>query len=217
MKKTNTIDVNKLDDYDDMDKTEGDAFGIDHEVSHDETDELLGDTIDIHQYRSRDEMVENETAVSEDWVKHVPNLRKFGKKSVFDWKNRSLVIANIDSHNQDYPEDAKGYWCMYKCNEPRAGSRLASRKNPFFWDIEQVRAFGDVYVFRLEDIATDRFGRRKYARTWWVPDYPIARQIFIPMACCDGKEEIRAEGEKSGEPSKRVRIWLEESLAIQKN
>ena len=209
-KKTNTIDVNTPLDCDDMDKAKGDAFDIDHGLGHCETDKLPGDALDIYQYHSHDGMIEDETAVSEDWVKHVPNLQKFGKKSVFDWKNRSLVIANIDSHDQDFPEDANGYWCMYKCNEPRAGSRLAGiGRNPYFWDVGQAQAFGDVYVFRLEDIATDRFGRRKYAKTWWVPESHIIRRILVPMACCDGREEIRAEGEESDERSKRVRILLE--------
>ena len=209
-KRTNTIDVNTLLDRDELDTTDEDAFDFYHELGQYETDKLRGGTIDIYQGHSHDRMVKSETTVSEEWVRHVPNLRKFGRKSVFDWKNRSLVIANVDSQDHDYPEYARGYWCMYKCNEPRAGSRSASEgKNQLFGDVEQAQAYGDVYVFRLEDIATDRFGRRKYAKTWRVPKENIALQIFVSLACCDGTEEISTEGEDFGEPSKRVRVWLE--------
>lgn len=107
--KTNTIDVNKLPERDVIDKVEGAAFDIDHKKYHEDTDKLLGDLIDIHEYHSEDGMVDDETAVSEQWVKHVPDLRKFSKKSAFDWRNRSLVVANIDSNDPYYPEDAKGY------------------------------------------------------------------------------------------------------------
>ena len=144
-----------------------------------------------------DNMDKTENAVSEKWVKHVPDLRTI-ENSVFDWDHRSLVIANFFPDPQDYAEDARGYWCMYKCNEPKA--RLGfqnARKNKYFRDFKEARAFGDVYVFRLEDIAPDRFGRRKYARTWEVPDDDIALQIFVSLACCDSKR------------SKRIRIALE--------
>ena len=193
-KTTNTIDVNKLPDRDVMVKVKGDAFDIDHDVGHDKTDKLLGDIIDNHQYHSQDGIVDDETAVSEQWVKHVPDLRKFSKKSGFDWRNRSLVIANINTHDPSYPEDAKGYWCMYKCNEPIAGSSLGNaEKNKYFWGVEHARAFGDVYVFRLEDITPDRFGRRKYAKTWEIPEDSVAREIFVSLALCHGGEEIVAK------------------------
>ena len=155
-------------------------------------------------------MEKTETAVSEAWVKHVPDLRTI-EKSGFDWKNRSLVIAKINFYNQPCSkEDSKGYWCMYKCNEPVAGSKLENAgENAYFSDIENARAFGDVYVFRLEDIAPDRFGRRKYAKRWEVPEDRISIQIYISLALCHGREKIRAKGAKSREPSKRVRYLQE--------
>ena len=153
-------------------------------------------------------MAKTENALSENWVKHVPDLRMI-QDSKFDWKNRLLVIANIDSHDWDHPEDAKGYWCMYKCNDPGAWSWLkGAGKNKYFQDVGDARAFGDVYVFRLEHIAPDRFGRRKYAKTWEVPEDDVARRIFVSLASCDGREEIAAEGEKSGERSKQMRFVL---------
>ena len=194
--KTNTIDVNKLPDRSAMDKIEGDAFDIDHKKYHENTDKLLGDIIDIREDHSQDGMVDDETAVSEKWVKHVPNLLKFSEESAFDWTNRSLVVANIDTRGARYPEHALGYWCMYKCNEPIAGSCSENAgKNKYFWDVEDARAFGDVYIFRLEDTAPDRFGRRKYAKTWKVPKDDIARRIFVSLALCHGEEEIRAKEE----------------------
>ena len=103
---------------------------------------------------SHDRMAETETAESENWVKHVPNLREI-KDAVFDWNGRSFIVANFKSQAQDYPENAKGWWCMYKCNEPQAIGLEDARKNQFFREAWDARAFGDVYVFRLEDTAAD--------------------------------------------------------------
>ena len=205
-KKIDTIDVDKLLDHDDMDKTDGNALDIDQELGHDEPDRLLGDISYNDRDHSHDGIINNETALCENWVRHVPDIRKIGKGSVFDLKKRSLIITDILC--EDDPKSS-GKWCMYKCNEPTAGSRLEKAgKNPFFRGVKQARAFGDVYVFRLEDMAPDRFGRRKYAKKWCVPEDDIACQIFVALACCDGREEIGAEGVKSGEPSKQVKILL---------
>lgn len=155
------------------------------------------DTTMIGQEPIFDERNREVTRSSEQWLEHIPDILQTvttGKASRFDWNYRSLIIGNIDSANHDYPEDAKGYWCMYKCGEPRVGSRLERAwKNPFFWGAEQARAFGDVYVFRVEDIATDRFGRRKFAKSWSMPEEQIARDIFVSLASLDGKEQIKPE------------------------
>ena len=152
------------------------------------------DTTMIGQEPIFDEWTREETTTSEQWVKHIPDILQTSKASRFDWNYRSLIIAKIDSQRNDYPEDAKGYWCMYKCSDAEAGSRLeGAGRNALFWGVEQARVFGDVYVFRLEDIAADRFGRRKYAKTWSVPEENIARGIFVSLALCNGRDSVIIE------------------------
>ena len=128
--------------------------------------------------------IRDETLICEEWVKHVPDILRSRRASKFDWESRSLIIANI--YCVEYPGYAQGWWCMYKCNEPRPGSPLEGlEKNPSFKD---ARVFGDVYVFRLEGVTPDNFRRLRYAQNWRIPDPKHAREILDSLAKCDSGE-----------------------------
>ena len=135
-------------------------------------------TKEIDHIPSLDKNVRDETQRSEEWVRHVPDILRNRRASKFDWESRSLVLGEIKS--AEYPGYAQGWWCMYKCNEPRPGSPLEGlEKNPSF---KGARVFGDVYVFRLESETPDNFGRLKYAQNWRIPDPKHAREILNILA-----------------------------------
>lgn len=137
-------------------------------------------TLKISAEPRGDKKAAEETRREEQWVKHAPDI--VGRQaSVFDWDYRSLVIANIQCDT--YPEEAKGLWCMYKCNKPRAGSALEKLdKNPFFKKNETAIAFGDVYIFRLKKDTPGNSGMMEYAESWKVPQKEVAHEIFVLLA-----------------------------------
>ena len=141
-------------------------------------------TKEIDHAPSLDRKVKNETQISEEWVKHVPDISRSRRARNFDWESRSLVIANINC--AEYPEYAQGWWCMYKCNEQRGGSLSEGlERNPSF---KHEPVLGDVYVFRLDCTTPDNSRRLRYAKNWRIPDRKHAREILDLLALCDSEK-----------------------------
>ena len=151
---------------------------------------------------------DTETARCEAWLKHVPDIQNFPAFVDFDWKSRSLVIGKIDG--LDMPKSLKGWWCMYKCN--KAWNGLPGGKNAFFKKDEGARAFGDVFIFRLENKKPDQSGRARFDTALSVPKGEVARKIFISLAKqwkdhVTGKSSPKQEAATArDEPKKRITI-----------
>lgn len=129
---------------------------------------------------------DKETAESEAWLRHVPDIQNFPAPVIFDWGSRSLVAALMEGTY--IPKSSKGWWFMYKCN--KAWDGLTLKENPFFEkdgkqdekQDKEARVFGDVFIFRLKNEKPDQLGRARYATTLSVPEEEVAREIFISMA-----------------------------------
>ena len=135
------------------------------------------DTIEIDHEPSQDEANVVDTTTSEKLVNHIPNVLSC-EDAVFHWGSRRFVLVNVSGSATQAP----GGWAMYKCNEPRAGSPLENmEKNPFFKNVKGAQAFGDVFIFKIEDYPSDKKERVRYADEWDINTKGL-RTLFNKMA-----------------------------------
>ena len=149
-------------------------------------------TTKIDRRRSRDERAAEETRTSEKMINHVPDMARVDKD--FNWEYRSLVTASFDFPDRPEYQKYEGWWGMYKWDygdngndgdEPSVGSRLQNfKKNPYFHDIPEANAVGNVYVFRLKGKTPDKWKRLEYVESWPIPEDDAARYIFGTLARC---------------------------------
>ncbi|KAF6224264.1 hypothetical protein HO133_010839 [Letharia lupina] len=131
-------------------------------------------TTEITTSKDRDE----ETKGDEEWLMHVPDIQGY-TDAVFDWDSRSLVASKL--RGTLVSEEHEGWWFMYKCNERGAGS--LSKKNFAFEGHRKTRAFGDIFIFRLdEEVMCDQLGYASYGELASLPEGKHARFMFAPMA-----------------------------------
>ena len=136
--------------------------------------------------------VDEETAATEQWFQHVPDIRDY-KDAYFDWNNRRLVAAYVN----DRPYDkTKRWWCIYKCDKPTstaappgsAGVQEKKKENPIVKNIKGAKAFGDIWLFKLKDTEEktklDRLGRIAYEKTWELPDEEDVCLLVSNLARC---------------------------------
>ena len=135
------------------------------------------------------------TTETEQRLKQIPNVPEYSK--TFNWKSRSLYETFIQGNG--FPEEYKGIYFVYKCIKEDAGLRI----NEHLKDIPLVRAYGDVFVFRLKSPGYSKSGKAKFGTFGpdFVKDYydhGVAKGILSSLAMIiDQKEkEEGSEGWK---------------------
>ncbi len=126
------------------------------------------------------------TAEAERWLGHVPNIKNYEGR--FRWKSRSLVEVIVDGNAAKHGWG--GTYFVYKCVKPDVGLPVNDKFEP----IEDVRPYGDVFVFRLKNSGGVKSERVEYGnmKRDFLRNYDhngVAKAILCGLAAFEPKEE----------------------------